>query len=330
MSNNALPGRCIRVRIDKSTNCRIVIPALEVVESGFLVVDVPTIPQGVDVCQGAHSGDDFTIGIVVIACNNRAAGVYDVHYVTLEVGHVVVHRAIVLHGIGQAAGIIEEVDGIGVPGHAQQLTTGIVVAVSNAVHSLAGSQAAGIVGKTQAVASVGSGCKATAVGPGEVPANAVVVAGGIAYGVVDNRLPVKTGEQILPVGITVGVAVGGGAIGGGQNVAYRVIGIGVAFSGEYPPGTRTGLCAHLIELLHCSARTCVNILKKVFHQFSCSFLGNVLHGGIHPHWPFRPLNPTRTFFVCYVEHPFYFLFDTLASFAFRLYFHCVLDDFFHN
>ena len=320
------------IRIDKSAHRRVIIPAIEVIESRLLIVDISTIAQRVDVCQGAHSGDDFTIGIVVIACNNRAAGVYDVHYVTLEVGDVIVHRTIVLHGIGQAAGIVEEVNGIGSPGHAHQLTTGIVVAVSNAVHSLAGSQAAGIVGKTQAVASVGSGCKATAVGPGEVPPGTIEVAGGIAYGGVDNRLPVKTGEQILPVGITVGVgvAVGGSAIGGGQNIAYRVIGIGVAFSGEYPPGTRTGLCAHLIELLHCSARTCVNILKKVFHQFSCPFLRNVLHRRIHTHRPFRSLNPTRTLFVCYVKHPFYFLFDTLASFAFRLYFHCVFDDLFYN
>ena len=158
------------IRIDKSAHRRVIIPAIEVIESRLLIVDISTIPQGVDVCQGAHSGDDFTIGIVVIACNNRAAGVYDVHYVTLEVGHVVVHRAVVLHGIGQAAGIIEEVNGIGSPGHAHQLTAGVVVAVGSAVHGLAGSQSAGIIGEAQAFGSIGSGCKSSTVFPGKVPA----------------------------------------------------------------------------------------------------------------------------------------------------------------
>ena len=330
MSDNSLSGGGIGVSIEESANHRVIVSALEVVESGFLIVDVPTVAQGVDACQSASSGDDLAIGVVVVAGHHRAAGVYDAHDIALEIGDIVVHCAVVLHGVGCTIGIIEEVNGIGSPGHAHQLTAGVVVAVGSAVHGLAGSQAAGIVSKAQAVGSIRSGCKAPAIGPGEVPAGAVEVAGGVANGIVGNRLAVKGGKQVLPAGITIGVAVGGGAIGRSQDIAYRVIGIGVAFSGEYPPGTRTGLCAHLIELLHCSARTCVNILKKVFHQFTCPFLRNVLHRRIHTHRPFRSLNPTRTFFVCYVEHPFYFLFDTLASFAFRLYFHCVFDDLFYN
>ena len=146
----------------------------------------------------------------------------------MQVGDVIVHRAVVLHGVGCTIGIIEEVNGIGSPGHAHQLAAGVIIAVSGAAHSLAGSQSAGIVGEAQAVGSVGGRRQAPAVLPRHCPPGAVAVAGGIAYGVVDNRLPVKkTGEQILPVGITVGVAVGGGAIGGGQNVACAVVGIGV-------------------------------------------------------------------------------------------------------
>ena len=215
------------IRIDKSAHRRVIIPAIEVIESRLLIVDISTIAQRVDVCQGAHSGDDFTIGIVVIACNNRAAGVYDVHYVTLEVGHVVVHRAVVLHGIGQAAGIIEEVNGIGSPGHAHQLTAGVVVAVGSAVHGLAGSQAVCIVGKAQAAGPIGGGGQISTVDPGKVPAGAVVVAGGVANGIIGDCLAVKGGKQVLPVGITVGVTVGGGAIGGGQNIACAVVDIGV-------------------------------------------------------------------------------------------------------
>ena len=91
--------------------------------------------------------------------------------------------------------------------------------VSGATHSLAGPQTAGIIGKAQAAGPIGGRRQTSTVDPGKVPASAIEVAGGIAYGVVDNRLPVKAGEQILPVGITVGVTVSGSAIGRGQDIA---------------------------------------------------------------------------------------------------------------
>ena len=220
MSDNVLPGGSIAIRIDKPSNRRVIVSALKVVESGFLVVDVPTVAQGVDACQSASSGDDLAIGVVVVACDNVLAGVHNAHHVPLQVGDVVVRRAVVLHGVGCTIGIIEEVNGIGSPGHAHQLTAGVVVAVGSAVHGLAGSQAAGIVSKAQAVGSIRSGCKAPAIGPGEVPAGAVVVAGGVANGIVGNRLAVKGSKQILPAGISVGIAVGSGAIGGRERCRW--------------------------------------------------------------------------------------------------------------
>ena len=59
------------------------------------------------------------------------------------------------------------------------------------------------------------------------PASAIEVAGGVANGVAGNCLPVKTGEQVLPVGITVGVTVSGSAIGRSQDIARTIVGIGV-------------------------------------------------------------------------------------------------------
>ena len=175
--------------------------------------------QRVDICQSTGSRKNLAIGILVIACHHRAIGIYNTHHVALQVGDVIVHRAVVLHGIGQAALIVEEVEDICSPAHAHQLAAGVVVAVGSAVHSLAGSQSAGIIGEAQAVGSVGGRRQAPAVLPRHCPPGAVAVAGGIAYGVVDNRLPVKAGEQILPVGITVGVTVSGSAIGRGQDIA---------------------------------------------------------------------------------------------------------------
>ena len=227
MSNNALPGRCIRVRIDKSTNCRIVIPALEVVESGFLVVDVPTIPQGVDICQSASSRKNLAIGVIVVACDNVLAAIHNPHHVTLEVGDIIVDCAVVLHGVGCTIGIIEEVNGIGSPGHAHQLAAGVIIAVSGATHSLAGSQAVCIVGKAQAAGSVGGRRQTPAILPRHCPPGAVVVAGGVANGIIGNAVTVKGSEQILPVCVAVGVTVSGSAIGRSQDIARTIVGIGV-------------------------------------------------------------------------------------------------------
>ena len=207
------------VRIDKPSGFRVIVSALEVVESGFLVVDVPTVAQRVDACQSASSGDDLAIGVIVVACDNVLAGVHNPHHVTLEVGDVIIRRAIVLHGIGQAAGIVEEVNGIGSPGHAHQLAAGVIIAVSGATHSLAGPQTAGIIGEAQASGSVRSSCQAPAVGPGHCPASAVVVAGGIARSIIGDAVAVKGRQQILPIGVAVGISVTIGA----ENVTYGII-----------------------------------------------------------------------------------------------------------
>ena len=145
----------------------------------------------------------------------------------MQIGNVIVDRAVVLHGIGCTIGIVEEVNGIVAPGHAHQLTAGVVVAVGGAVHGLAGSQSAGIVGEAQAVGSVGGRCQAPAVLPRHCPPGAIAVAGGIANGIVGNRLAVKGSKQILPAGISVGIAVGSGAIGGREKIARTIVGIGV-------------------------------------------------------------------------------------------------------
>ena len=141
----------------------------------------------------------------------------------MQIGDIVVHRAVVLHGVGCTIGIIEEVNGIGAPGHAHELTAGVIVAVGSAVHSLAGSQAVGIVGKAQAGTGFRSCCQTSAVRPAHRPAGAVVVAGGIANGIVGNAVAVKGGEQILPGGVTVGVGVPISC----QNITGTIVGIGV-------------------------------------------------------------------------------------------------------
>ena len=141
----------------------------------------------------------------------------------MQIGDIVVHRAVVLHGIGQTAGIIEEVNGIAAPGHAHELTAGVVVTVGGAVHSLADSQTAGIIGKAQAGAGFGSCCQTSAVGPCHRPAGAVVVAGGVADYIVGNAVAVICGKQVLPGSVTIGVGMSIGC----QDIACTIVGIGV-------------------------------------------------------------------------------------------------------
>ena len=224
--NNTLPSGSIAIRIDKPPHHRVIVSALEVIGPGFLVVHVSTVAQGVDACQGSRCRDDLAIGIVVIAGHHRTTGVHNPHHVTLEVGDIIVDCAVVLHGVGCTIGIVEEVNGIGSPGHAHQLTAGVVVAVGSAVHGLTGSQAVGIVGEAQAVAACGGSCQAPTVSPGEVPAIAVIVTGGVVNGIIGNGFPVIGGQKVLPLRIPVGIGVGGFSIGSGQNIAYRVIDLG--------------------------------------------------------------------------------------------------------
>ena len=227
MANNALASCCIAIRIEEPTDGGIIVSALEIVEASFPVVDIPTVAQRVDICQSARCGNDFPVGVIVVACDSVLAAIHNPHHVPLQVGDVIIRRAVVLHGIGQAALIVEKVDDICSPAHAHQLAAGVIIAVSGATHSLAGPQTAGIIGEAQAVGSVGSRRQTSTVDPGKVPASAIEVAGGVANGIIGNAIAVKGSKQILPVGITVGVTVSGSAIGRSQDIARTIVGIGV-------------------------------------------------------------------------------------------------------
>ena len=190
-------GGTIYIRINEPTNGGIIVSALEVVEPGFLVVDIPTVAQRVDICQRAGCGDDLPVGVIVVACDNVLAGVHNPHHVPLQVGDVVVRRAVVLHGVGCTIGIIEEVNGIGSPGHAHQPAAGIIIAVRDTIYRLAGSQVVCIVGKAQAVGSVGGRRQTPAILPRHCPPGAVAVAGGIANGIVGDGFSVIGGQNIV-------------------------------------------------------------------------------------------------------------------------------------
>ena len=51
------------VGIDKPAGVGVIVAGLQVVEPGLAVVVVAAIPQRVDFCHGAGSGQDFAVGI---------------------------------------------------------------------------------------------------------------------------------------------------------------------------------------------------------------------------------------------------------------------------
>ena len=91
-------------------------------------------------------------------------------------------------------------------------------------------QTFGIVGESEILAVAVGRNQSPALGPGHGPILAVVVGGRIAGSVIGNGVSVVFRQQVPPGGIAVGVAVAGGPVGGGQNIAHRVVGIGVGLS----------------------------------------------------------------------------------------------------
>ena len=79
----------IAVRVDKPGNHRVIVAALQVVETCLHVVIIPTVPQGVDVRQAAAGGNEFTPGVVLIGGQHIAIDILNAGDVTLLGGHIV-------------------------------------------------------------------------------------------------------------------------------------------------------------------------------------------------------------------------------------------------
>ena len=135
----------MNVCIYPPTDLRIIITVGYIVETSLLVIDIPTIPQGVQLCQCTRHGNDVAPGIVSILGSAAAIGTFQLHYIALQVGDVIVDGAIVGHGQRRAVGIVAEIQNVVPNGHPHQLVTGIDVAVGLVVAYPPGAQAAGVV-----------------------------------------------------------------------------------------------------------------------------------------------------------------------------------------
>ena len=90
MSNHTLTSTCITVRINKSSDSRIIIPALQIIEPRLLVVHIATIPQRIQLRKGTITCQDLAPGIVAITRHRGAVAGFDAYYIALQVGDVII------------------------------------------------------------------------------------------------------------------------------------------------------------------------------------------------------------------------------------------------
>ena len=146
--NNALPCGRIPIRIDKPTPPRVIIPALQIVQPRFRVVNVSAVAQGVLFAEGARhragGGQRIAPCVVGVGHDARAAGIDEAGHVALCVLDVEILRAVAVHG--QRAGrVVGEVQLIAAPRQFHQLVAQIMVIVGRAVDGLRDALAVGIV-----------------------------------------------------------------------------------------------------------------------------------------------------------------------------------------
>ena len=194
-----------RVRIDKPSPNRVIVPAAEVVQARLGVIDVPTVAQGVRSAEGgghgAVGGQGRTPGVIGVGHHLGAAGVHKTGDIALGIFQVEIPVAVVRHGRGTQA-VVGEVHPIAAPGQVRQSVAQVGVVVRCAVDCLGNALAIGIVAVGDAAAALAHRRQLAAVLPGVGPC---AVGQGIAYGVVGDGLPSERRQQVRPIGVAVGV-----------------------------------------------------------------------------------------------------------------------------
>ena len=116
-----------------------------------MVIDISAVAEGVMGAEGggqvAGGGKGFAPSVVGVADHRCAAAVEDRNDVALEVGSVVILRAVVGNGQGRAGGIVAEVQGVAAHGHTAQAATVIDIAIGGRSVCPGGAHAVGIVSK---------------------------------------------------------------------------------------------------------------------------------------------------------------------------------------
>ena len=193
------------IRIDKPSPDRVIIPAAEVVQARFGIVDVPTIAQGIRGAEGgshgAVGGHGRAPGVIAVGHHLGAAGIHKTGNVALGVLQIEILDAVIRHGRGTQA-VVGEVHPIAAPGQVRQGVAQVGIVVRRTVDRLGNALAIGVVAVGDAAAALAHGRQLMAMLPAVGPC---AVGQGIAYGVVGDGLPIERRQQVRPVGVAVGV-----------------------------------------------------------------------------------------------------------------------------
>ena len=138
----------MRIYIDKPTPARVIIPALQIVQPGFCVVDIAAVAERVGCAEGgvqrAGGGQRVAPCVVGVGHDAGAAGADEAGHVALCVLDVEILRAVAVHG--QRAGrIVGKVQLIAAPRQLHQLVVQIMVIVGRTVDGFRDAPAVGIV-----------------------------------------------------------------------------------------------------------------------------------------------------------------------------------------
>ena len=204
-----MPCGRIRIRIDKPTPPRVIIPALQIVQPRFRVVDVPAVAQRVGRtkrrCHCTGCGQRIAPCVVGVGHDARAAGADKAGHVALRVLDVEILRSIVIHG--QRAGrVVGEVQLIAAPRQLHQLVAQIMVIVRRTVDGFRDALAVGIVAVGDCLAGLAHPRELAAVLPRVRPR---AVAQEVADLIRRQALAADARQQVAPA--RVAVAVGDGA-----------------------------------------------------------------------------------------------------------------------
>ena len=190
-----------RVRIDKPSPGRVIIPAAEVVQARLGVIDIPAIAERIVLSDIVHMGavmiQHIAPCVVDISHNRVPVAVHDLNHIALRILDVQICGPVVRHG-RRANGVVGEVHPVAAPGQVRQGVAQVGVIVRRAVDRLGNALAVGIVAVGDAAAVLAHGRQLAAMLPGVGPC---AVGQGVAYGVVGDGLPIERRQQVRPISV---------------------------------------------------------------------------------------------------------------------------------
>ena len=139
------------VGVDEAAEFGVIISALEIIESRFMVVDIATVAEGIEGAEGGSHGmgnvNAVAPGVVGVGYNLCTGAVQNRNNITLQVGGVVIGSAAVGDRLGIAAGIVGKGHILAANRHLAQLSAVVGVSVGSGTVASARAHAIGVIGK---------------------------------------------------------------------------------------------------------------------------------------------------------------------------------------